>query len=87
MERPLTSLVERRLAQVITDRMAEAPVVALQGARSVGKSTLLAGTALRNDVEIIDLDDPNSHQARWPDRPGAQYRQPRSTTEHGSVHR
>ena len=37
--------------------MEEAPVVVLQGARSVGKSTVLAELARRHDVDVTDLDD------------------------------
>lgn len=50
-------LINRRVSLVVADRMAEAPVVVLQGARSVGKSTVLAELALQHDVEITDLDD------------------------------
>jgi uncharacterized protein len=53
-----SSLIERRILSVIVDRMTEAPVVVLQGARSVGKSTMLTELARRHDVEITDLDDP-----------------------------
>jgi len=51
-------LIDRRILSVVADRMAEAPVVLLPGARSVGKSTVLAEPAPRHDVEITDLDDP-----------------------------
>jgi predicted AAA+ superfamily ATPase len=34
-------MYERRIVPVLRERMREAPVVALQGARSVGKSTVL----------------------------------------------
>ncbi|MFN0089724.1 MAG: AAA family ATPase [Acidimicrobiales bacterium] len=37
--------------------MSETPVVVLQGARSVGKSTVLSVVARHHDVEITDLDD------------------------------
>lgn len=37
--------------------MEEAPVVVLRGARSVGKSTVLAELARRHDVDVTDLDD------------------------------
>jgi uncharacterized protein len=53
-----TSLIDRRMLSVVADRMTEAPVVVLQGARSVGKSTGLAELARLHDVEIPDLDDP-----------------------------
>ncbi len=53
-----TPLVDRRILSVVADRMTEAPVVVLQGPRSVGKSTVLVELAQRRDVEITDLDDP-----------------------------
>jgi predicted AAA+ superfamily ATPase len=51
-------LIERRILTVVEGRLAEAPVVLLQGARSVGKSTVLADLARQHDVAITDLDDP-----------------------------
>lgn len=51
------SLIERRILPVLLDRMRESPVVALQGARAVGKSTVLRQIADRHDVEVIDLDN------------------------------
>ena len=53
-----TSLIDRRILSIVADRMTETPVVILQGARSVGKSTVLATLARQHDVEITDLDDP-----------------------------
>ncbi|MFM2071956.1 MAG: hypothetical protein RLZZ623_2219 [Actinomycetota bacterium] len=53
----LTPPIDRRILSIVEDRLAEAPVVVLQGARSVGKSTVLAELARRHDVEITDLDD------------------------------
>ncbi len=53
----LRGLVERRLLPVIESRLAEEPVVLLQGPRSVGKSTLLRGLAASRGAEIVDLDD------------------------------
>lgn len=52
------SMIERRVLSVVADRMTQAPVVVLQGARSVGKSTVLGAIARGSDVEITDLDDP-----------------------------
>lgn len=43
MRGALTGLAERRLADVVGARLAEEPVVVLNGPRTVGKSTLLAG--------------------------------------------
>jgi len=51
-------LIDRRILTVIAERMTEAPVVLLQGARSVGKSTVLGELARQHAVEITDLDDP-----------------------------
>ncbi len=53
----LTRPIDRRILSIVEDRLREAPVVVLQGARSVGKSTVLAELARRHDVEITDLDD------------------------------
>ncbi len=47
---------ERRIVPVLRERMRESPVVALQGARSVGKSTVLRLIAEQHGVEVIDLD-------------------------------
>jgi len=49
---------ERRLTSVIEQRLKTEIVIGLQGARSVGKSTLLRGIATTRGVEVIDLDDP-----------------------------
>lgn len=38
----------------VVNRMTEATVIVLQGARSVGKSTVLAELARQHDVEITD---------------------------------
>ncbi|WP_322769804.1 ATP-binding protein [Frankia sp. Cr1] len=57
MSTPLRGLVERRLLPIIESRMAEEPVILVQGPRSVGKSTLLRGLASTTGTEIIDLDD------------------------------
>jgi predicted AAA+ superfamily ATPase len=53
----LTPPIDRRILSIVEERLTEAPVVVLQGARSVGKSTVLAELARRHDVEITDLDD------------------------------
>ncbi len=54
----MTQFVDRRIATSVLDRLADEPVVALQGPRTVGKSTLLAEVARRHGVEVIDLDQP-----------------------------
>ena len=53
----MTGLIQRRLDDIVRRRMAESPVVLLQGPRSVGKSTMLAALARRHDRQVIDLDD------------------------------
>jgi uncharacterized protein len=50
-------LIARHLEPVISQRLAEEPVVVLTGARTVGKSTLLAACSRAHDVPVIDLDD------------------------------
>lgn len=57
MNAPLRGLVPRRLTPIIAARLAEEPVVLLQGPRSVGKSTLLRNLAASVGAEIVDLDD------------------------------
>ncbi len=56
-------LIPRRLVDIASGRMAEAPVVLLQGPRSVGKSTLLGLLARRYDADVVDLDDPRVRAA------------------------
>ena len=51
-------LVHRRLEEIAVWRMAESPVVLLQGPRSVGKSTLLQILAGQHGGHVVDLDDP-----------------------------
>jgi uncharacterized protein len=50
-------LIDRRVLKVARERMAETAVLALQGARSVGKSTVLAEIAAGCGVGVVDLDD------------------------------
>ena len=47
----------RRVSELVLARLEDEPVVALQGPRTVGKSTLLAEVAARWGVDVIDLDD------------------------------
>lgn len=63
MTTPLRRHVERRLAEVLEHRLDDEPVIALQGPRSVGKSTLLAEFATTHGVDVIDLDDPEVQDA------------------------
>lgn len=55
--------VWRRVSELVLERLEEEPVVALQGPRTVGKSTLVAEVAARQDVDVIDLDDPAQRNA------------------------
>ncbi len=50
-------MVSRRLSEVVRDLMVDEPVVAIQGPRSVGKTTLLRQVADAAGAEVIDLDD------------------------------
>lgn len=54
---PLQNIVDRRLLEVVANRMLEEPVVMLHGARAVGKSTLLRAIAETFGREVVDLDD------------------------------
>ena len=53
----LTGLASRRLGEVVEARLAEEPVVVLNGPRTVGKSTLLSELARRLGRGVIDCDD------------------------------
>ena len=53
----LTGLASRRLGEVVEARLAEEPVVVLNGPRTVGKSTLLSELARRLGRGMIDCDD------------------------------
>lgn len=53
----LTKIVERRLNQIVRDRMTQEPVILIQGPRTVGKSTVLKSIAASLDREVVDLDD------------------------------
>jgi predicted AAA+ superfamily ATPase len=50
-------LVERRILDVVLDRMNDEPVVLLEGPRTVGKSTALRTLADRLGGAVLDLDD------------------------------
>lgn len=52
----MTQMIGRRLAPVLRQRVAETPVLLLEGPRSVGKSTLLGELASSSDQTIYDLD-------------------------------
>jgi len=59
----LTGLAKRRLGEVVGARLAEEPVVVLNGPRTVGKSTLLSQLAGRIGRPMIDCDDPATRAA------------------------
>jgi uncharacterized protein len=51
------NVIERRILPVVSGLLAEEPVIALQGPRAVGKTTLLRHLADAHGVQIVDLDD------------------------------
>lgn len=63
MREVLTGLAARRLAGVMQARLAEEPVIVLNGPRTVGKSTLLGQLAGRLGRQVIDCDDPATRAA------------------------
>lgn len=66
----ISGLLPRRLLAIAGERLREEPVLALQGPRAVGKSTLLGELARSSGVEVVDLDDPAVRTAARAD-PGA----------------
>jgi len=63
MATPPTGIISRHLQAVIAQRLNEEPVVMLNGARTVGKTTLLQGYARAHRVQVLDLDDLATRQA------------------------
>ena len=59
--------IARRVTDVVLARMREVPVVALQGPRSVGKSTVLNEIARHHNATVINLDLPNVRAAAQAD--------------------
>jgi hypothetical protein len=57
VEEPLQTVVPRRLFEIIEERIHHEPVLALQGPRTVGKSTLLRELATVHGGDLVDLDD------------------------------
>jgi len=53
----MTGLIERRLNEIVRQRMTESPVVLRPGPSPVGKSTLLRALATQHERPVIDLDD------------------------------
>jgi uncharacterized protein len=58
-----TSIVSRHLETLVAERLIEEPVVVLNGARTVGKSTLLQRCAQAHGVGVLDLDDPATRES------------------------
>lgn len=58
MRETLTGVAERRLTAVLAARLAEEPVVVLNGPRTVGKSTLLHQLGRHLGRPVVDCDDP-----------------------------
>lgn len=50
--------IERRIRQVVLERLDEEPLVLLQGPRTVGKTYLLRDLSTHFRTEVVDLDDP-----------------------------
>lgn len=59
----LSGTVRRAVLPAALDRMNDEPVIALEGARAVGKSTLLAQIAQRHGVPVLDLDDAETRES------------------------
>lgn len=57
MGRTVDSMVTRRAAVVARASLSEELVLALQGPRAVGKTTLLRSIATEHQVAVTDLDD------------------------------
>ena len=54
---------DRRLEAVVARLLTEEPVIAVQGARTVGKSTMVRSLAQEAGREVVDLDDPETRDA------------------------
>lgn len=63
MQGALIGLAERRLTEILEARLAEEPVIVLNGPRTVGKSTLLSQLAQCLRRPVIDCDDPATRAA------------------------
>jgi uncharacterized protein len=63
MHAALTGLARRRLTDVVEARLAEEPVIVLNGPRTVGKSTLLSQLGEQHGRPVIDCDDPATRSA------------------------
>jgi hypothetical protein len=54
----MTAPLERRLRPLLDDLLTSFRVLIVQGARQVGKSTLVRDLAARRSASFVDLDDP-----------------------------
>ena len=59
----MSGMISRRIAAVVESLCREEPVVALQGPRTVGKTTLLRAIAASEGVQVVDLDDLATREA------------------------
>lgn len=59
----MVQMIERRILSLVSALLSEEPVIALQGPRAVGKTTLLRRVADAHGVDVIDLDDPATRGA------------------------
>jgi len=57
MSEPPPGIVRRHLEDAVRELLQEEPVLILNGARTVGKSTLMRACATRAGVRVLDLDD------------------------------
>lgn len=58
-----SGLLPRNVTSLLDEMLAESPAVIIQGARQVGKSTLLQQTVKRYGGEVVSLDDANTRMA------------------------
>lgn len=56
-------MLVRRVQKLVRERMADEPVIVLEGPRAVGKSTLMRELARDTEADVIDLDDPATRDA------------------------
>lgn len=63
MSTPVARSFARRLEPVVTRFLEEEPVIAVHGARTVGKSTMVRALAALAGRQVIDLDDPETRDA------------------------
>lgn len=59
----MEGMLIRRTAGLVRARLREEPVIALQGPRAVGKTTLLRAIAAEHGVSVVDLDDLTTRDA------------------------